>query len=401
MKMISKAFGKNLFGADYEKLTKSVCIWPIVFLGLRMAGLKVQIAPFMGYLMISAFTAGVMWQALSSKNGAGSMQNMFMLPLGRQEFVFSYTAMLGVYTVFTKTAALMSVLFAVSAWNLREILIAILCAVHAVFMTAAVFSVRKYWYAGCFWAAAVTVTILFLGKKAWFVPFLIANGILSVMILRNADGYSFYLQEGKNGYAVKGHKHHSVWRYLLRYLMCHKNYLANTAIMWGMACVLPLFFKQTEGLSGVPIGFAMLSFNTPLSILLSCAPALEQAVRLLPDQKRAFCIPYCLFLFTCNLTANMLFLCSWQIQNGGVTVLVILTAVFFAMQSAVGSVLLEWFCPVREWKIESDLWHHPRKYIVPVVMFFLAGAAGMLPVMVILPMLAVLLAAESMVLLFR
>lgn len=97
----------------------------------------------------------------------------------------------------------------------------------------------------------------------------------------------------------------------------------------------------------------------------------------------------------------MLFLCSWQIQNGGVTVLMILTAVFFAMQSAVGSVLLEWFCPVREWKIESDLWHHPRKYIVPVVMFFLAGAAGMLPVMVILPMLAVLLAAESMVLLFR
>ena len=45
-------------------------------------------------------------------------------------------------------------------------------------------------------------------------------------------------------------------------------------------------------------------------------------------------------------------------------------------RSAVGSVFMEWFCPVRGWKIESDLWHHPRKYIVPALMLLLAGVVG-------------------------
>ena len=25
------------------------------------------------------------------------------------------------------------------------------------------------------------------------------------------------------------------------------------------------------------------------------------------------------------------------------------------------SVLLEWFYPIRGWKVESDLWHHPQQ----------------------------------------
>lgn len=98
------------------------------------------------------------------------------------------------------------------------------------------------------------------------------------------------------------------------------------------------------------------------------------------------------------MAADVLFLCSWQIQNGGVTVLIIVRAVFFALQSAVLSVLLEWFYPVRNWKIESDLWHHPQKYIVPVVMLLLAGAVIVWPVL--LPVLLLLLAVEVVILLF-
>ena len=50
------------------------------------------------------------------------------------------------------------------------------------------------------------------------------------------------------------------------------------------------------------------------------------------------------------------------------------TAIFFALQSAILSVLLEWFFPIRDWKTESDLWHHPRKYIVPAIMLLIAAA---------------------------
>ena len=153
------------------------------------------------------------------------------------------------------------------------------------------------------------------------------------------------------------------------------------------------------GLSVAYIGFAILTLNTPICILLSCDRDLERAVRFLPGQERAFGIPYCLFIFSCNIAADVIFLCSWQIQNGGVTIWMIAGAVFFALQSAVLSVLLEWTHPIRDWKIESDLWHHPRKYIVPVVMMLLAGAVAAWPVL--LYVLLVLLAAEITVLVIR
>ena len=146
--------------------------------------------------------------------------------------------------------------------------------------------------------------------------------------------------------------------------------------MWCVALVLPYFLKEMAGLSVIPVGFAILSLNTPICILLSCDPDLEQAVRFLPGQKQRFCIPYCLFIFLCNMAADVIFLLSWQIQNGSVTAQMIAGAVFFALQSAVLSVLLEWFYPIRGWKIESDLWHHPRKYVVPVIMLLQIGRAS-------------------------
>ena len=398
MKMTGKAFAKKLFGAKYERLPRTLFMDVIVFWGLYIAGFQVQIASFIRVLMISAFTAGVMWQALSSKDNAVELTAMLMLPHRRREFVFSYVGMLGAYTVLTKTGLLFAVLLAVSAWKPVELVGMILCMIHAVLMVAAVYSVRKYWYVGGLWAAVIVVVILLLGSRTWFYLLILVNGLFAVLILWRADGYVFYQKESKKHHAVRQRKRASLWRYFFRYLSCHKNYLLNTAVMWCVALVLPYFLKEMAGLSVIPVGFAILSLNTPICILLSCDPDLEQAVRFLPGQKQRFCIPYCLFIFLCNMAADVIFLLSWQIQNGGITVLMIAGAVFFAMQSAVLSVLLEWFYPIRGWKIESDLWHHPRKYVVPVVMLLLAGAASAW--LVLLYVLLVLLVVEIAILLF-
>lgn len=379
MKTIFKAFSKNLFGAKYERLTRTIFIYPILFWGLYTADFKVQISPFILYLMVTSFTAGVMWQTLSSEDNAANMQNMIMLPFEGREFIFSYIGVIGIYTFLTKTMALLVILLAVSVWNRIEILSSILCAVNAILMAAAIFSVRRYWYVGTLWLTVIFVSIFFGWEKLWFIPMLSANSTLAFLLLQSTNGYTFYFQKSKDSSTVRGRKHLFVWTYFFRYLKGHKNYLMNIAIMWCIACILPLFFQQMDSLFVIPIGFAILSLNTPVCILLSCDHALEQAVRFLPGQKKTFCIPYCLFIFLCNITADMFFLFSWQIQIGGVTVLMVITAIFFAMQSAVFSVLLEWFYPIRRWKIESDLWHHPRKYIVPAIMLLLAGIVGTLP----------------------
>ena len=397
MKMTGKAFAKKLFGARYERLPRTLLIDVIVFWGLYIAGFQVQIAPSVRILMISAFTAGVMWQALSSGDNITELRHMLMLPHRNREFVFSYVAALGVYAVLTKTGLLFAVVLAVSVWKPIEIVRMLICMIHAVLMAAAVYSLRKYWYAGGIWTAAIVAVILFLGSRAWFSLLLFVNGMFAALILWRADGYAFYQWESKKKRTIR-QKKAALWRYFFRYLSCHKNYLLNTAVMWCVALVLPYFLRGMAGMSVIPVGFAILSLNTPICIMLSCDRDLEQAVRFLPGQKRRFCIPYCLFIFLCNMTADVIFLLSWQIQNGGVTVLMIFGAVFFALQSAELSVLLEWFYPIRDWKIESDLWHHPRKYVVPVVMLLLAGAASAWPVL--LPVLPCVLVLETVVLLF-
>lgn len=398
MKMTGKAFAKKLFGAKYERLPRTLFMDVIVFWGLYIAGFQVQIASFVRVLMISAFTAGVMWQALSSRDNAVELTAMLMLPHQRREFVFSYVGMLGAYSVLTKTGLLLAVLLAVSAWKPIEMIGMAISMLHAVLMAAAAYSQRKYWYAGGFWAAAIVSAILFLGSRSWFGLLLLANSFIAILILWKADGYAFYQGESEKSHVIKQRKRGSLLRYFFRYLNCHRNYLVNTAVMWCVAIVMPYFLREMAGLFVVPVGFAILSLNTPICILLSCDRDLEQAVRFLPGQKQRFCIPYCLFIFSCNMVADVIFLLSWQIQNGGVTAHMIAGAVFFALQSAVLSVLLEWFYPIRGWKIESDLWHHPRKYVVPVVMLLLAGAASAWSVL--LYVLLVLLVVEIAILLF-
>ena len=337
MKMSFEVTAKKLFGVKYERLIRTLFLELVAFWGLHISGLRVEIAPFILYLMTVAFSAGVMWQTLSSDGNRANMENMLMLPFEGRTLVFSYVAALGAYTLLTKTAGLLAVFWAVGHWSWTEILGSLLCALAAIVAAACLYPLR-------------------LGRM---------------------DAYAFYVQPASRGRAVKVYRRCSVRRYLFRYLMAHKNYLVNTAAMWGVACVLPLLLGQMEARFVLPIGFAILSLNTPICILLSCDPALERAVRFLPGQGRAFCVPYCLFIFGCNLAADIVFLCSWQIQLGGIGPLHALTAAAFALLSAVGSVLLEWYCPIRGWKIESDLWHHPRKYIVPAVMLLLAGLVSM------------------------
>ena len=170
-----------------------------------------------------------------------------------------------------------------------------------------------------------------------------------------------------------------MWKYFFRYLTAHKNYLVNTAAMCGIACVLPLLFGNTETGFILPIGLGILSMNTPLCTLLSCDPSLNQAVRFLPGQKRLFCVSYCVFIFGVNLSVDIIFLLSLAARLGSLGMDAFLMAVFFALQGAVGSVWLEWSYPIKNWKIESDLWHHPRKYIVPAALVLIAGLLGTVP----------------------
>ena len=129
-----KSISKQLFGEKYESIWKSLLASVILFFAIHAAELKLVIAPFILYLTSTFFTAGVMWQMLNGSRHIEAMQGMFMLPFENRNFVFSYASVLGTHTLITKTLLIWVLFFAVAAWNVFEIVVALLCGCMACFV---------------------------------------------------------------------------------------------------------------------------------------------------------------------------------------------------------------------------------------------------------------------------
>ena len=378
MKKTIKALSKQFFGAKYESARKSLLAAVILFIAVYAAEFRVMVAPFILYLTSTFFTAGVMWQVLTGHRHMETMQGMFMLPFDNRSFVFSYVLVLGAHTLITKTLLIWVLFFAVASWSAGEITLAVLCGCMSCVVTAAGYLMCRKGHAvlAILWTACILAAILLARRWAVVLAVTTASLAAASLYLAFADAYDFYSASvAKRIVRYKG-RAGSVFVYLTRYLMANKSYLINTVGLCAIACFLPLLFGEFQGLYVFPIGLAILCLNTPICTLLSCDPDLEQAIRVLPEQSGRFCRRYCLFIFIVNGIVASIYLFSWQIINGNTDFIYVITLLLFAMQSAILSVILEWKRPIRNWKTESDLWHHPRKYIVPLIMLILATLVG-------------------------
>lgn len=374
----TKALSKQFFGAKYQSAGKSLLAAVILFIATRAAEFQMEIAPFILYLTSTFFTGGVMWQMLTGKRHIEAMQGIFMLPFDNRSFVFSYVMVLGAHTLITKTLPIWALFFAAASWYPWEIAIAVFCGCMACAVTAAGYRMcrKGLIMLPVLWAAGILAVILLVRQGTAILTAATVSILTAVLYMAFADAYDFYsASASKRAVQHTGHSG-SVFVYLMRYLLANKSYLINTVGLCVIACFLPLLFDEFQGLNLFPIGLALLCLNTPICTLLSCDPDLEQAIRVLPGQAGRFCRRYCLFIFTVNGMVAGIYLGSWQIIHGGIGLPHVGTVLLFALQSAILSVILEWKHPIRGWKTESDLWHHPRKYLVPLAMLLMAGFVG-------------------------
>ena len=395
--MMTNIFAKILFGTRYEKLIRTLIVSLTIFMGIYYSGIKISIADFIIYLMITSSTTEEMFRALGSEDNKEDLKHILMLPVNYRTFGIMYVPVLGVYVVLSRTLPIAAIVFAVSSINTTLIINVLLCVVNSVLLATGIYVWKKIRIFMLAWLVCIIAVYYFFSGTFQLEVILIISIVILLFAVLRTDAYAFYQEKNGSNLVSKGKNRHNVWVYFFRYISAHKNYLFNEAIILSVAVILPVFYKDLlrespELLSFLfPVGFAILSLNTPICILLSCDHSLEQAVRYLPGQKKAFFTPYCLFIFACNMLADILYLISMQLQIGGVTKMIILAAVFFAMQSAVLSVFLECFYPIKGWKIENELWHNGRKYIVPVVMVLLSGLVGLVPVMPIILMIVLIL----------
>ena len=377
----AKAICKQLFGAKYERVVRSLLVSAILFFSLFGAGVRITIAPTILYLTATAFSAGIMWQTIGGGRHTETFKGLFMLPFPRAGLTLSYVLSFAAYTLITKTFLVLALLFAVGGWNAAQIVTALLCSVNGCLLAASWYAMMicKKWLFVTVWALCIAAAIFLTPVTLIMAATCTVSIVIALILLKRTDAYVFY----RSGHTrqVVNHKSGtaSVFVYLLRYMLSNVNYLVNTVALCAFACVLPFVLGQFDGFNDMPIGFAILSLNTPICTLISGDPDTEQGLRAMPGQVIRFCTQYCLFIFCLNTLISGVYLMCWQLGNGGVGYIELLTAVLFALQSAIFSVVLEWLRPLRGWKVETDLWHHPRKYLVPAVMMLIAGMIGLWP----------------------
>lgn len=377
-----KAISKKLLGAKYERAGKSLLVSVFVYVAFSGMGITLIVSQFMFFFLITVFTAGVVLQSLFSEDNAKNLMGLFMLPVSGKDFNIAYSLSIAVFALVTKVLPLLAICLAVFDWTWRHMAVLPFCFVNGVLLATVIFIAikhRRYIILSTLAVGEALWCLLYGNATYYVVGLFISIAVLSVVLLRT-DFYVFYNGGGTAKAAPKiGGSRPSIAVYLLRYLLAHKNYLTNTLAMWAVAWLLPLAFRQIEGMNIMPLGLAILTFNTPLGILLSCNPGLEQMIRALPNQYRMFCIPYGLFVLSSNAIAAVIFLCCCHVCGSIIPGWVYLAAIIIALQSAILTVLLEWHRPIRNWNIESDLWHHPRKYIVPLLMMLITALMSIWP----------------------
>jgi hypothetical protein len=312
---------KKFMGAQYERVAKTLMIWAILLFALRSAEIKLEIAPIVVWLTTIFLTAGGFVQVLSSDDTIDSLRGQLMLPENSAQFHTAFFLSVAVYTLLTKAGLLLVGYFAVSKFQLSALI----------------------GFVGCFILSAVMTYLL-----------------------------AFRAEKRVTKYRYLKHMRHNFVFYLWRYLMNHRKYLANTVALWAFGLILAIVLGRSTFADFLPMGFVLMCLNTPLGILLSSDKALYRQVQLLPKQTTGLLLPYALFLAGINMIACAIYLTAWRIAVGNFSPLMFLFAALFSIISTGLTVTLEIQFPLLNWQVESDLWHHPRKYIVPGMMVIFA-----------------------------
>lgn len=371
-----KLLSRKLLGEKYSSAVKALAVSVIIGFSLHELGKSIALAQSVLILTGIVFSGTVVIQVLASKDNARCLRGLFAMPCDEKRTLWEYAAAVGIYTLLTKTSLLAALLFAFTKLTPAEILIFTLSLVYALFGGMSAFAMfRKYPF----------VSALIVGGGV-AMAFLLPKGIIAAAVLAAADiaaAVIFSMQPVERfrvnpSVNVKtrargGKPRMLLLRYITRYMLENKNFIISSVVIIGAGCAFAVMIEKQGIAIGCGMGLAIVSMNTPLATIVSSNRGLGKKLDALPDKTRCFFVPYGLVLFGFYAVSYALFLTAFKIAGGTVGVKAIVTAVVFAAETSFAVPFLENKFPVTKWKTEPDLWHNPRKYIIPAALL-LEGA---------------------------
>jgi len=383
-----RALSKQLFGAKYEKITRSLLIAGILFYAIYGSGFRTNISTGIMYFTAVSFSAGIMMQMLTSRHNEDLFVGLFSLPFKENDCKLSLVCAFTLYSVLTKSLPVIMVFFSLKQPKPLEIVFTLLFSIIACILAAAMFCLffnKKISRiisvpAIIIWALTTYYFLLFTKKETVIFYWMLIGVVVSIIILYASDAYIFF---NTSKAASVGRKRFAggVFCYFYRIMGTNVSYILNTVFLCGFTIMMIFMLKNSDmtELGFLPVGMAVLLLNTPLCTMISYDKDTEEVIRAFPRQVVLFVIKYNIFIFIFNLAVEIIYLSAWNIIIGSVNAINVLWAVLFSLQGAMLSAFLEWKHPIKNWKAEPDLWHNPRKYIVPGIMILVAGLLMAMP----------------------
>lgn len=361
----------KLFGRKINGILKCLIIASVIFIGIGESGYHIDISQNVMLVTNLFFSGTIIFQLLSSDDNAKYLKGYFAMPFERKSFHFGYAAVTGLYTLLTKTVFILATMAAVDSMTVRDIVLFLAEYVFVCLgaMTAfAYFRDRKY----------ISFLIVACGAAMCFVlpenllahaAYAAADIILAAVLLLT-DPYRFIKSSKgrvKAGKSV-GIAGFPVLKYIFRYLISNKSYLISTLIMIAFCSYLSKTMESMAFKESAMVGMALLSVNTPLAVVVSSSRTLKKKLCSMPDRIRCFYIPYAAVLFVFYIIAYSLVILILGLTGTEITVRTITAALAFAVQAAAFTSFMEEKYTITKWRTESDIWHNPRKYILPVIL---------------------------------
>lgn len=378
IRMYVKALVRQLLGAKYENVTKGLFAAGIIYFSFAAAGIRIPVSEDVLFLTSVLLPFGFMLQMLSANAYRHTFDAMLVMPHKPVSLVFSLVTGMSLYVIAKRMLPVWALLLAVSPALCPYTIYALSGTVAACILTSVFYCLchQKHLSSAVLLTAAAAWILFAAGSRS--LPFLILFVFPAGIYLSAASPYLFSSLSQRKKTRLPKKQKAGILTYLFRSCMSCAAFRFNTIGLCAAALFLPVLLTGMKDLSLFPFGLVILSVNTPLTTVLSADRDLDQAVRILPDQRNRFFLKYVIFTAAVLLVPALLYLISWQIQKGGPAFLQILTVFFFTALSSVLSVFLEWKFPIHSWKTESDLWHHPRKYIIPAAELLLTVCCGIM-----------------------
>lgn len=377
----------NVFLRDFitkDKVKRYVLYLVLFTLGigaLRMNGnliaLKQELIGVLGITVAFASTSYTIY----TYSLAEKIRLYLTLPMQRNQIFFAYFFALFAVTMIQRISFLLIILlFAESGMILLEHMILLIAVVFVtVLLNVGILLGRnggsKRKVLGNFICLGALAVICFWRQPDWMqvleVPVV---GILGILLWKNQRATDLILFHNIKKSRKKEKKSTN---YFFRVLQAEKIYRTNTLFIVGFLIIWCVIARKNSILFG--ISWSIGAVNTPFLTMLSGDVYLTRQVAMLPEKKdsvyrqyTAFLTAYFLIINIIILSAGIIIFREWafaQIMFHGMEMIIISLIEIFL------GIYLEKRHRITGWQTKQELWKHPRKYLLPAIVFLLFSLA--------------------------